>query len=109
MKMIAWIFAAAVLTGAVAAQTPTPQERAAAIKEQVAKNQASLKQYTWGETTEISLKGEVKKKEQKQCSYGADGKVQKTPIPGAAPAQSSSQKEDRGGRGRGRAKQAIVE
>jgi hypothetical protein len=108
MKRIAWIFAAAVLTGAVAAQTPTPQERAAAIKEQVAKNQASLKQYTWVETTEISLKGEVKKKEQKQCSYGADGKVQKTPIPGAAPAPAPPAQQSGGRRG-GRAKQAIVE
>jgi len=108
MKKIAWIFAAAVLTGAVAAQTPTPQERAAAIKEQVAKNQASLKQYTWVETTEISLKGEVKKKEQKQCSYGADGKVQKTPIPGAAPAPAPPAQQSGGRRG-GRAKQAIVE
>jgi hypothetical protein len=108
MKKIAWIFAAAVLTGAVEAQTPTPQERAAAIKEQVAKNQASLKQYTWVETTEISLKGEVKKKEQKQCSYGADGKVQKTPIPGAAPAPAPPAQQSGGRRG-GRAKQAIVE
>jgi hypothetical protein len=108
MKRIAWICAAAALTGAVAAQTPTPQERAAAIKEQVAKNQASLKQYTWVETTEISLKGEVKKKEQKQCSYGADGKVQKTPIPGAAPAPAPPAQQSGGRRG-GRAKQAIVE
>ena len=108
MKRIAWIFAAAVLTGAVAAQTPTPQEHAAAIKEQVAKNQASLKQYSWVETTEISLKGEVKKKEQKQCSYGADGKVQKTPIPGAAPAPAPPAQQSGGRRG-GRAKQAIVE
>jgi hypothetical protein len=109
MKRIAWIFAAAVLTGSVAAQTPSPQERAAAIKESVAKNQASLKQYSWVETTEISLKGEVKKKEQKQCSYGADGKVQKTPIPGAAPAAAPPAQQSGGRRGGGRAKQAIVE
>ena len=37
------------------------------------------------ETTTISMKGEVKKQEQKQCYYGADGKVQKTPVAGAAP------------------------
>ena len=48
MKRIAWIFAAAVLTGSLAAQSPSPQDRAAAIKEQVAKNQASLKQYLVG-------------------------------------------------------------
>ena len=95
--------------GRAVAQSPAPQERVAALKESLAQNQAALRTYSWIETTEISLKGEVKKKEQKQCSYGADGKVQKTPLPGSAPAQSSSQKEDRGGRGRGRAKQAIVE
>lgn len=111
MKRIAWIFAGALLTGVVAAQTPSPQDRAAAIKEQVAKNQASLKQYTWVETTEISLKGEVKKKEQKQCSYGADGKVQKTPIPGAAPAPAPPAQQSGGGRrgGGGRVKEAVVE
>src|SRR4249919_24624 len=110
MKRIAWIFAAAVLTGSVAAQTPSPQDRAAAIKESVAKNQASLKQYSWVETTEISLKGEVKKKEQKQCSYGADGKVQKTPMPGAAPAAAPPAQQSGGGRrgGGGRVKEAVV-
>jgi hypothetical protein len=45
-----------------------PEDRSAAIKEALAKNQAALRQYTWVETTTISLKGEVKKKEQKQCS-----------------------------------------
>jgi len=99
----------ALFTPVVVAQGPSPQERATAVKESLAQNQAALRTYSWIETTEISLKGEVKKKEQKQCSYGADGKVQKTPLPGSAPAQSSSQKEDRGGRGRGRAKQAIIE
>src|SRR6185369_2078392 len=58
---------------------------------------------------EISLKGEVKKKEQKQCQYGADGKVQKTPLPGAAPPPSQPKQEGRAGRGRGRAKEKIVE
>src|SRR5206468_1603088 len=68
----------ALFTPVVAAQGPSPQERATAIKESLAQNQAALRTYSWIETTEISLKGEVKKKEQKQCSYGADGKVQKT-------------------------------
>ena len=100
--------AALLITTAIAAQTPSPQERIAAFKESMAQNQAALRQYSWVETTEISLKGEVKKKEQKQCSYGADGKVQKTPIPGEAP--PSKPQESGGGRGRGgRAKKAIVE
>jgi hypothetical protein len=96
-----------VLAVSVAAQSPSPQERAAAIREAVAQNQAALKQYSWIETTEISLKGEVKKTEQKQCYYGADGKVQKTPIAGAAPPPPAQQ--GRGGRRGGRLKEAIVE
>ena len=84
-----------------------PEDRSAAIKEALAKNQAALRQYTWIETTTISLKGEVKKKEQKQCSYGPDGKVQKVPIPGQAAPQQEQQKG--GGRRGGRLKKEIVE
>jgi len=93
---------------ALCAQTPSPQERAAALKQSLAANQAALKKYSWVETTTISLKGEVKKQEQKQCAYGADGKVQKTPIPGATPTAQPEQKESKGRRG-GRVKQAVVE
>src|SRR5262245_37756156 len=64
------------------AQAPSPQEKIAAFKESMAKNHAALRQYTWTETTDISLKGSDKKHEEKQCQYGADGKVQKTPIGG---------------------------
>ena len=46
----------------VFAQAASPQDKAAAIKQSLAENQAQLRQYTWIETTEISLKGEVKKK-----------------------------------------------
>jgi hypothetical protein len=60
------------------------QQKIAALKESLVKNKAALKQYTWVETTQISLKGEVKKTEKKQCQYGPDGTVQKTDIPGAA-------------------------
>ena len=84
-----------------------PEDRSAAIKEALAKNQAALRQYTWVETTTISLKGEVKKKEQKQCSYGPDGKVQKVPIPGQAAPQQAQEKG--GGRRGGRLKKTIVE
>ena len=91
---------------AVLAQGATPPDRGAAIKELLTKNSASLRTYSWVETTTITLKGEVKKQEQKQCFYGADGKVQKTPI-GAAPAPKQ---EPSGGGGRGgRLKQNIVE
>jgi hypothetical protein len=97
-----------VTASAAPAQSPAPQNRAAAIKESLAKNQAALRQYSWVETTEISLKGEVKKTEQKQCYYGADGKVQKTALPGNAQPQQPKQQASGGKRG-GRLKQNIVE
>jgi hypothetical protein len=56
------------------------QQRLAEIKQSMAQNQAQLRQYSWTETTEISLKGEAKKREQNECRYGPDGKVVKTPI-----------------------------
>jgi hypothetical protein len=94
---------------AVVAFAQAPEDRAAAIKESLAKNQAALRQYSWVETTTISLKGEVKKKEQKQCFYGADGKVQKTPLPGQAAAEPKKEQGGGGGRRGGRLKQNIVE
>jgi hypothetical protein len=93
-----------------AAAKQATQERLAAVKQSMAENQAKLRQYTWVETTEISLKGEVKKREQKDCKYGPDGKVQKTAIAGAAP---PPEKEDGGGRrgrrGGGAVKEKIIE
>jgi len=94
------------LAGAVLAQDGS-QGGAAALKESLAQNQAKLRAYSWVETTQISLKGEVKKQEQKQCYYGADGKVQKTPIPGASAPQAAPPSS--GGRRRGRLKEEIVE
>jgi len=88
---------------------PTAKEqKVAALKQSIAQNQAALKSYSWTETTQISLKGEVKKQEQKQCQYGPDGKVQKTPIPGGEPASEPPQQSGRGRRG-GALKKEIVE
>jgi hypothetical protein len=99
------------LSTLVSAQAPDPadkQAQVAALKQSLAQNQATLKQYTWIETTQVSMKGEVKKEDQKQCFYGADGKVQKTPLSGAAPPQQQ-QPEQGGGRRGGRVKKNIVE
>jgi hypothetical protein len=96
---------ASLLLPSAFAQAPAPQDRAAAIKQALAQNQAALRQYTWIETTDIILKGEEKKQEQKQCFYGADGKVQKTPIAGEAP---SSQQQEGGRRRGGRVKEDVV-
>jgi hypothetical protein len=61
------------------------QARIAEVKASLAANATALRQYTWQETTEISLKGDVKSKTQKACSYGPDGKVQKKDV--SAPAE----------------------
>jgi len=82
------------------------QERVAALKQSLAENQAALKHYQWTESTVISLKGEVKKRQQKLCHYGSDGEVQKTPL-GDEPAPQP--KEQPNGRRGGRLKQKVVE
>jgi hypothetical protein len=63
------------------------QQKAAALKQSAAQNQAALHQYTWIEKTEISLKGEVKNTKVEACRYGPDGKVQKTPVSEPPPPQ----------------------
>jgi hypothetical protein len=87
------------------AQNPgVAQNQVGALGESLARNQAALKSYTWVETTEISLNGEVRKREQKNCRYGPDGKVEKTPFPGSPPPESAG-----GGRRGGAIRRAIVE
>jgi len=96
---------------APACANPAAKERVAALKQAPAENQAALKHYTWTETTEISLKGEVKKRQQKTCRYGPDGKVQKTPVESSEPQQAQQPEEPRGGgrrRGGDAAKKAVV-
>jgi hypothetical protein len=74
------------------------QQKVAAIKESIAQNQASLRQYTWTAHTEISVKGDLKNQKDEFCKYGPDGKVMKTPI-GEPPPEKQM----------GRAKKRIVE
>ncbi len=111
MKLTMTIATLAVLTATSVfgqpAGDPGVQEKVAAIKQSMAQNQAQLKQYTWVETTAISLKGEVKKTEQKNCMYGADGTVMKTPIAGAPPAPAPEKAS--GGRRGGKVKEHVIE
>lgn len=91
------------------AQTPAGgADRAAALKQGLAQNKAALKQYTWIETTDISLKGEEKKQERKQCVYAADGSVTKTPLPDAASAPAQQPQQSSRRRGGGAVKKAVV-
>ena len=56
------------------------KERVQAIKENLVQSKAALKGYEWVETTVVSRNGEEKSRVQKRCFYGADGKLQKTPL-----------------------------
>jgi hypothetical protein len=60
-------------------------ERVAALKQSLAQSQQALRAYQWVETTTVSMKGEQKSMKQQSCYYGADGKVQKTPIASSPP------------------------
>jgi hypothetical protein len=77
-----------------AASTPTKKDHATAVKESFQQSMAALRQYQWIETTVVSLKGEEKSRTQNNCSYGADGKVQKAPL--APPAEVEKKKGLRG-------------
>ena len=72
------------------------QQKVAALKESVAHNQQALRQYSWIEKTQLSLKGEVKNTKIEACRYGPDGKVQKTQLSDPPP----EQKKKRGLRGK---------
>jgi len=74
--------------GAAQAQQQGAAERVDALKAGLAASQAALRHYQWIETTNVSLKGEVKSSVQKRCYYGADGVLQKVEVsaaPQAAP------------------------
>jgi hypothetical protein len=74
------------------------QQKLAAVKQSAAENQQKLHKYQWTETTQLTLKGDAKPPTQSMCQYGADGKVQKTPMSAPPPPPSG-----------GRLKQRVVE
>jgi hypothetical protein len=80
----------AVFIRPVVAQNAELQQKIADLKEAAAANKQALAQYTYLQTTTISLKGEVKKVTHDRVVTGPDGKPQKTPLdpPEAAAAPS---------------------
>jgi hypothetical protein len=72
--------ATCLLLAAPSAHAQDLQQKLAAAKEAAARNQKTLRSYSWLEKTELSLKGEVKSTKVDMCRYGPDGKVQKTPV-----------------------------
>lgn len=67
-----------------AKQHSDPKDPVAALKRSLARSQQNLRHYEWIEITSVSFRGEEKSREQKRCSYGAEGQVQKVAL-GAEP------------------------
>ena len=59
---------------------PAVQQKVEAFKQAQAMNKQALQHYSWLETTQLSLKGEVKSTKVEQCQYGPNGQVQKTVV-----------------------------
>jgi hypothetical protein len=98
---------AAVALASLCAAVALAQDKPSFAESQKANAQA-LRQYTWKSRTEIKLKGESKNVKVEQVRYGADGKLQKTPL-GAPPAAAAPPPQGgRGGRS-GRVKAKVVE
>jgi hypothetical protein len=90
----------AVFTSPTLGQNADLQQKIAALKEGAAANKQALTQYTYKQTTTISIKGDVKKVTHDQVVTGPDGKPQKTSLdpPAAATAAPSG----------GRLKQHVI-
>jgi len=72
---------------AIATRADAQQGGFAAAEDAVARNRAALRQYTWIQTTQISLKGDVKATKVESVLYGPDGQQQKTVISAPQPKQ----------------------
>lgn len=81
------------------AAAPKP-DHATAIKDSLKTSMAALRQYSWVETTAVSMKGEEKSRTQNNCFYGADGKVQKTPVAAPPPPDKNDKRGTRGVKGK---------
>ncbi len=75
---------ATALTTAVVAQGSV-QEQVAALKRTLAENAAEQRKYTWIETTELALNGEVKETNSMSCQYVANENTPKCTQIGAPP------------------------
>ncbi|TFG40275.1 MAG: hypothetical protein E4H44_00410 [Candidatus Aminicenantes bacterium] len=75
---------AAALTTAVHAQASV-QEQVAALKRTLAENAAEQRKYTWIETTELALNGDVKETNSMSCQYVANDNTPKCTQIGAPP------------------------
>lgn len=61
-------------------QQPTPQQRAAMLKQWMEASQAQLRNYQWYTETVITVDGTVESDVRERCYYGEDGTVQKVSM-----------------------------
>lgn len=94
---------------AAAQPEPTPEQRAAMLKEWLAASRAQLRTYQWVETTTVSKDGVQKSQKQATCFYGADGTLQKVPIDVGGQPQDAGRDPVLGRRVREAAKQDAVD
>jgi hypothetical protein len=74
------VIAALIVAVSGMAQAQDVQQKLAAAKEAAAKNQQTLRSYSWLEKTELFYKGDLKSTKVEACQYGLDGKLQKAPV-----------------------------
>ena len=66
--------------GRAQAVDPNLEREVAAVRAEVAHSRATLRRYTWTESTEVSVKGEVKSSTQVACIYDTNGELKRTPV-----------------------------
>jgi hypothetical protein len=81
----AMVILALMVTVGSPAEAQDLEQKVAAAKQAAASNQESLRKYSWLETTEIAVRGEVKNSKVASVRYGPDGKVQKTTVEASPP------------------------
>jgi hypothetical protein len=75
--------------GAQAAD-PELMRQVSEVKAALASNTMTLRQYTWIEHTEVSIKGDVKSSTEALCRYDGWGVVQKKQVAGPAPVDDAA-------------------
>jgi hypothetical protein len=98
--------------GPAAAQqpaNPTPQQRAAMLQQWMKASQMQLRGYEWVETTVVAKDGQEKSRKQNRAYYGADGKVQKTPIDDGSASPSGGREGRLGKRVKEAAKEQLTD
>jgi hypothetical protein len=69
---------------------PNLMREVAAVRAEMARSNAGLRQYTWTEHTEVLVKGDVKSSSAAICRYDNSGELTKTPIDTNAEKKSPS-------------------